>query len=120
MRCNGGEASGRGVSPMTFSWLSRREGAKSLEAALNDNDPKEIRKAAVNYLRRHRHWYAFWSFVLTWTWNLLTLAIIILGGLTSILTAYQIENRALLTILPAVSALLGTILIQFRMRDVWR
>jgi hypothetical protein len=97
----------------------RKKGFKTFEAALG-GDSSEIREAALSYLRSHRSWYAFWSRAYTLTWNVATFAIIVLGALTSILTAYDVKNRALLIILPAVSSLLGAFIIQFRLRDAWR
>jgi hypothetical protein len=104
---------------MAFSFPLRRRG-KSLQEALDGNDAKDIRQASLNYLRTHRAWYATWSNLLTWTWNIATFSIIILGALTSILTALGSADKTLLIALPAISSLLGALLVQFRMRDVWR
>jgi hypothetical protein len=65
-------------------------------------------------------WYAFWSRACTWTWNIATFSIIVLGALTSILQAFGGADRILLVTLPAISALLGAFLVQFKLRDIWR
>ena len=104
---------------MAFGFPFRDRGTRSLDAAL-EGGSKEIRQATLSYLNSHRAWYATWSNVLTWTWSVATFAIIVLGALTSILTASGSENKILLITLPAVSSLLGALLVQFRMRDVWR
>ena len=107
------------MSEINMIPFNKKQAAKTFEAALNEGS-QEIRSATLSYLRSHRLWYAFWSRVYTLTWNITTFSIIVLGALTSILTAAGVQNKALLITLPAVSSLLGAFLIQFRLRDVWR
>jgi len=99
-------------------WCTQKD-LKTFEAALSGS-PVEIREAALAYLRTHRKWYVFWSRVYTHIWNIATFLIIVIGALTSILTAYGEISKPLLIVLPAISSLLGALLVQFRFRDVWR
>jgi hypothetical protein len=92
---------------------------RTFEDTLSEN-PHQIREVTLAYLRSHRSWYAFWSRTYTLTWNIATFSIIVLGALTSILTAFGQVSKILLIILPAISSLLGAFLVQFRLRDMWR
>lgn len=82
----------------------------------------EIKQAALGYLRTHRKWYARWSLFYSFAWNGATLLIVILGALSSILTATQPSQvpHWLLITLPAVSSLLAAVLMQFRLKDACR
>jgi hypothetical protein len=88
-----------------------------------DGTPEQIRAATIDYLRTHRNWYIRGAEAYFWLWNLPSVAIVVLGALTAILSAYgdfAIRHRLLMTVLPAMSSLLATLLIQFRVRDIWR
>jgi hypothetical protein len=92
----------------------------TLETAKTASD---IRMAAISYLRTHRKWYARWSRFYSVTWNVATMLIVLLGALSSILTAAQrdfpVPSWVLIT-LPAVSSLLAALLIQFKLKDSCR
>jgi hypothetical protein len=102
-----------------MAFFRRHPAFKTFEAALSQESP-QIREATLAYLRSHRSWYASCSRAYTLIWNISNLSIIVLGALSSILFAYGTANKVLLTTLPALSSLLGAILIQFKLRDVWR
>lgn len=86
----------------------------------NAQNAEEIRTAAIGYLRTHRDWYAQSGWRYTHSWHLLTFLVIVLGALTSILTAMEEAShisREVLIILPALSSLFAAILVQFRLRE---
>lgn len=80
----------------------------------------EIRTAIIIYLRKHRNWYKKSGWRYTHSWHALTFLVIVLGALTSILTAMEEAfhiRREVLIILPALSSLFAAILVQFRLRE---
>jgi hypothetical protein len=87
---------------------------------LLSKDPTEIRIATVAYLKGHRDWYEYWSIFYAWAWNACTLLVIVLSAATSIAAAHKATNPYITIGLPAAVALLGTLLLQFRIRDMWR
>ena len=95
----------------------RRPRAAPLEIARTG---EEVRAALLSYLRTHRRWYARWSLFYSTSWNACMLAIIILGALSSILTAtgeLKAEHHWILIVLPAISSLLAALLTQFRLKE---
>ena len=87
-------------------------------------DAAGVTAASLTYLRTHRNWYARASTFHYVSLNALTSAIIVLGALTSIISATgpdKVSGGHVLTIvLPAVSSLAATLLVQFRVREMCR
>lgn len=81
---------------------------------------KAARSAILSYLRTHRAWYEDWAKFYAFAWNLLTFLVLVLGALTSILTAIGGIEKVVLIALPAISSLCAAALIQFRLRDACR
>lgn len=88
--------------------------------SLLDDNAANIRDAAVGYLRTHRNWYKTSTLIYGLLWNGLTLSIIALSATTSIIAAYDKsdEYKLLVVLLSAITALFGTLLVQFRVRDL--
>lgn len=98
-----------------FGWtISRRKQWPNLE---DSETAEEARTAILSYLRSHRAWYEKWSKRYALTWNMLTFTVLILGALTSILTAFGNVMKEVLVALPAISSLCAAALIQFRLRE---
>jgi hypothetical protein len=56
-----------------------------------------------------------------WLWNSATASIVVISAATAILAAWNRPYLQWLNILlPAISTVLGTLLMQFRMRDMWQ
>ena len=57
-----------------------------------------------------------------WIWNSATTAIVVLGAATAVVSALgEFSGQKIITIiLPAISSFLGTVLIQFRVRELWQ
>ena len=88
---------------------------------------EEVRAAILGHLRAHRKWYAVRSELNNAAWNALTFLAILFAALASILTAVnegagpgEGVDRTLLIVLPALSALCGTLLVQFRLQEACR
>lgn len=90
------------------------------------SQPEDIRAELLRYLRKHRDWYENWSRRNKWLWNVLNVAIIALGSVTSVLVAVGDPAAKgslrwyLAIIFPATAALFSTILVQFRVFEKWR
>lgn len=100
------------------------------------NDAKtgpEVQKVILAGLGVDRKWYAIRSRRSNWAWNGLTFLAILFASLASILAAVnqgalpnpgaalnQDMFRISLIVLPALSALCGTLLVQFRFQEVCR
>lgn len=84
-----------------------------------DGSPGQIKETAIAYIRTHRNWYARWSALYGRVWNSLTCGMIALSALSSILSASS-ADKLYATITAALSALFGTILVQYRVRDMWQ
>lgn len=100
-----------------FQEWRKRKPVLSLE---NTETARQIRAATIGYLRTHRNWYKKSSWRYAHSWHALTFLVIVLGALTSILTAMEEEfdvPREILIILPALSSLFAAILVQFRLRE---
>lgn len=80
----------------------------------------EIKKQTLRDLRMRRNWYARSSRVNQYLWNFLTLGIIVLSGLSSLLSAYDAVPRWLPMATSAVAALFAIVIVQFRIRDAWQ
>jgi hypothetical protein len=80
----------------------------------------EIKKQTLRDLRMRRNWYARSSRVNQYLWNFLMLGIIVLSGLSSLLSAYDAVPKWLPMATSALAALFGIIIVQFRIRDVWQ
>lgn len=86
-----------------------------------DDDGAAIQNKILGYLRTHRKSYIGGNLRFGVMWNLINLSVILLSALTSILAALKNPNlQNWIIILPATSALLSTILLQFRIRDLWQ
>jgi hypothetical protein len=85
-----------------------------------EDDGAAIQRKTLDYLRSHRKSYIGGNIRFGVAWNTLSFAVIVLSALTSILAALQNIPPWLLIVLPAVSALLSTFLLQFRIRDLWQ
>lgn len=83
-------------------------------------DAVEIKKQTLRDLRLRRNWYARSSRVNQYLWNFLMLGIIVLSGLSSLLSAYDAAPNWLPMATSALAALFGIIIVQFRVRDVWQ
>ncbi len=83
---------------------------------------EEARKAILLYLKKHRKWYHRWSRFYSIAWHNATLLVVVLGALTSILTAIKPQPvpTEVLIALPALSSLLAAILIQFKLKESCR
>lgn len=103
---------------MSF-WLKFNEPDLS---AITGDDPKSAREATIDFVKAHRNWYAKWASIYEKQWNFYTSAIIILSAATSIVSAAGPGEITRWTSvgLSALSALLATILVQFRIRDLWQ
>lgn len=81
----------------------------------------EIKKQTLRDLRMRRNWYARSSRVNQYLWNFLMLGIIVLSGLSSLLSAYDAAVPSWLPMATsALAALFGIIIVQFRIRDTWQ
>lgn len=100
---------------------ARREFARERAERMLPSDTVEIKRQALRDLRTHRNWYARSSRVNQYLWNFLTLGIIVLSGLSSLFSAYgTVVPQWLPVVSSALVALFGTIIVQFRIRDVWQ
>lgn len=100
---------------------ARREIDQERAEKMLPSDMVEIKRQALRDLRTHRNWYARSSRVNQYLWNFLTLGIIVLSGLSSLFSAYgTIIPQWLPMATSALVALFGTIIVQFRIRDVWQ
>lgn len=100
---------------------ARREIEQETAESMLPSDAAEIKRQALRDLRTHRNGYARSSKVNQYLWNFLTLAIIVLSGLSSLFSAYGpvVPNWLPMTA-SALVALFGVIMVQFRVRDVWQ
>jgi hypothetical protein len=80
----------------------------------------DIQAETVRQLNEHVVWYARWSRFYGIAFNGGTLLSIFFSTATSIIVAMKVEKYYLGIILPATSAMIGTLLIHFRVRDIWR
>ncbi len=86
-----------------------------------EGSSEEIKRGAIAYLQTHRRWYAHWATFYGKLWNVLTCSVIALSALASILSAYGSGvDKIYPTVTAALSALFGTILVQYRVRDMWQ
>lgn len=95
---------------------------KPFEEVLAGNSD-DIRKSIAGYLRSHRGWYLNQSNWYGRAWNAGTLLIVLFGTVSSIVAAYPKHSpytEFLTIVLPALSSLIASVLIQFRVRDMWR
>lgn len=104
--------------------VSKTASRRKLEDA---QTAEEVRHALLEHLRADRKWYAKHSEWNKKAWNGLTFLAIVLATLASILTAVNDSDkpvpgimRVILIVLPALSALCGALLVQFRFKDACR
>ncbi|MBY5334736.1 DUF4231 domain-containing protein [Rhizobium leguminosarum] len=100
---------------------ARREIDQERAEKMFPSDTFEIKRQALRDLRTHRNWYARYSRVNQYLWNFLTLGIVVLSGLSSLFSAYgTVIPQWLPMATSALVALFGTLIVQFRIRDVWQ
>ncbi|MGO9356976.1 MAG: hypothetical protein ACLP1D_04785, partial [Xanthobacteraceae bacterium] len=88
-----------------------------------EDDGAAIQRKTLEYLRTHRKSYIGGNLRFGLAWNVLSFSVIVLSALTSILAALKANENVpswLIIVLPALSALLSTFLLQFRIRDLWQ
>ncbi|TAX65035.1 hypothetical protein ELI00_34480 [Rhizobium ruizarguesonis] len=100
---------------------ARREIEQETVESMLPSDAVEIKMQTLRDLRTHRNGYARSSKFNQYLWNFLTLGIIVLSGLSSLFSAYgPVVPQWLPMATSALVALFGTIMVQFRVRDVWQ
>src|SRR3990167_5429802 len=86
------------------------------------SNPETIRSQLLSYLEKDYRWYKRWSRFNKYLWNILNLAIIVLGAATSIVVAVTrhqgVEDLSLTDwvtlLMPALASLASAFLLQWR------
>lgn len=104
-------------------WLKTKPSSTQPDLNISpDMSPQELRQAIIEYAQLHSNWYRKQARRMSYSWNYVTFATIVLSAISSVLAAYDLgsEYRWIPAGLAAAAGLCAAYLTQFRVRDLWQ